>query len=89
LPGHLTNEERYIINHHMVQTILMLNHLPFPGHLRNVPEIAGGITKKWTAPVIQTLEARRHEPAGADDGDCRYFRGVDGCRPPLQESQNP
>ena len=44
--GTLTNEERYIINHHMVQTILMLNHLPFPGHLRNVPEIAGGHHEK-------------------------------------------
>ncbi|MGH8390047.1 MAG: HD domain-containing phosphohydrolase [Pseudomonas sp.] len=44
--GTLTSEERYIINHHMVQTILMLNHLPFPEHLRNVPEIAGGHHEK-------------------------------------------
>ena len=44
--GTLTNEERYIVNHHMVQTILMLNQLPFPGHLRNVPEIAGGHHEK-------------------------------------------
>lgn len=44
--GTLTNEERYIINDHMVQTILMLSHLPFPGHLRNVPEIAGGHHEK-------------------------------------------
>ncbi|MDZ5434336.1 HD domain-containing phosphohydrolase [Pseudomonas fluorescens] len=44
--GTLTSEERYIINHHMVQTILMLSHLPFPGHLRNVAEIAGGHHEK-------------------------------------------
>jgi HD-GYP domain-containing protein (c-di-GMP phosphodiesterase class II) len=44
--GTLTNEERFIINHHMVQTILMLNHLPFPSHLRTVPEIAGGHHEK-------------------------------------------
>ncbi|MGY2260757.1 HD domain-containing phosphohydrolase [Pseudomonas sp. SDO55104_S430] len=44
--GTLTSEERYIINHHMVQTILMLNQLPFPAHLRNVPEIAGGHHEK-------------------------------------------
>ncbi|CAI8711885.1 HD domain-containing phosphohydrolase [Pseudomonas serbica] len=44
--GTLTREERYIINHHMVQTILMLNHLPFPEHLRNVAEIAGGHHEK-------------------------------------------
>ncbi|WP_095143855.1 HD domain-containing phosphohydrolase [Pseudomonas sp. Irchel s3b6] len=44
--GTLTREERYIINHHIVQTILMLSHLPFPGHLSNVVEIAGGHHEK-------------------------------------------
>ena len=44
--GTLTSEERYVINHHIVQTILMLNHLPFPGHLRSVAEIAGGHHEK-------------------------------------------
>ncbi|WP_323161267.1 HD domain-containing phosphohydrolase [Pseudomonas fluorescens] len=44
--GTLTREERYIINHHIVQTILMLSHLPFPGHLNNVAEIAGGHHEK-------------------------------------------
>ncbi|MNN46722.1 Cyclic di-GMP phosphodiesterase response regulator RpfG [compost metagenome] len=44
--GTLTEEERYIINHHIVQTILMLNHLPFPQHLANVAEIAGGHHEK-------------------------------------------
>jgi HD-GYP domain-containing protein (c-di-GMP phosphodiesterase class II) len=44
--GTLTNEERYIINHHMVQTILMLSHLPFPEHLANIAEIAGGHHEK-------------------------------------------
>ncbi len=40
--GTLTAEERYKINDHMVQTIVMLNELPFPKHLRRVPEYAGG-----------------------------------------------
>jgi len=40
--GTLTDEERYVINDHIVQTIMMLESLPFPRHLRNVPEIAGG-----------------------------------------------
>ncbi|EPL04311.1 HD domain-containing phosphohydrolase [Pseudomonas sp. CF161] len=44
--GTLTREERYVINHHMVQTILMLNHLPFPHHLHNIAEIAGGHHEK-------------------------------------------
>ncbi len=44
--GTLTAEERYKINEHMVQTIVMLNALPFPRHLRAVPEIAGGHHEK-------------------------------------------
>lgn len=44
--GTLTSEERYKINEHMVQTIVMLNELPFPRHLRAVPEIAGGHHEK-------------------------------------------
>ncbi|MCL6416890.1 hypothetical protein MIB92_14610 [Aestuariirhabdus sp. Z084] len=44
--GTLNNEERYMINDHIVQTIIMLNKLPFPKHLREVPEIAGGHHEK-------------------------------------------
>jgi HD-GYP domain-containing protein (c-di-GMP phosphodiesterase class II)/HAMP domain-containing protein len=40
--GTLTREERYAINDHIVQTIIMLDNLPFPRHLANVPELAGG-----------------------------------------------
>ncbi|MFK8773396.1 HD-GYP domain-containing protein, partial [Aeromonas caviae] len=40
--GTLTEEERYKINEHIIQTIRMLERLPFPQHLRKVPEIAGG-----------------------------------------------
>lgn len=40
--GTLTNDERLIINGHMVQTVRMLEALPFPRHLRRVPEYAGG-----------------------------------------------
>ncbi len=38
--GTLTEEERYKINDHITQTILMLERLPLPRHLRNMPEIA-------------------------------------------------
>ena len=44
--GTLTEEERYIINDHVVQTIRMLSQLPFPKHLKKVPEIAGGHHEK-------------------------------------------
>jgi len=39
--GTLSEEERYKINEHIIQTIRMLEALPFPAHLRDVPEIAG------------------------------------------------
>jgi len=44
--GTLTAEERYKINDHIVQTIIMLEKLPFPRHLKDVPEIAGGHHEK-------------------------------------------
>ena len=44
--GTLTEEERYKINDHITQTIIMLRKLPFPKHLRTVPELAGGHHEK-------------------------------------------
>ncbi|WP_027468945.1 HD domain-containing phosphohydrolase [Deefgea rivuli] len=40
--GTLTAAERQIINHHIEVTIQMLEALPWPTHLLNVPEYAGG-----------------------------------------------
>jgi hypothetical protein len=40
--GTLTAAEREIINHHIVATIKMLEQLPWPKHLAQVPEYAGG-----------------------------------------------
>jgi len=40
--GTITQEERSIINNHIVVTIKMLESLPFPKHLKSVPEYAGG-----------------------------------------------
>ncbi len=39
--GTLTEEDRFKINEHIVQTIIMLSSLPFPQHLARVPDIAG------------------------------------------------
>ena len=44
--GTLTNEERFIINDHIVQTTVMLENLPLPKALRRVPEIACGHHEK-------------------------------------------
>jgi HD-GYP domain-containing protein (c-di-GMP phosphodiesterase class II) len=40
--GTLTGAERQVINHHINVTIQMLEALPWPRHLQNVPEYAGG-----------------------------------------------
>ena len=40
--GTLTGDEREVINHHIVATIKMLEELPWPKHLKHVPEYAGG-----------------------------------------------
>lgn len=39
--GTLTAEERYKVNDHINQTIVMLESMPFPKNLRRVPEYAG------------------------------------------------
>ncbi len=44
--GTLSEEERFKINDHIVQTIIMLEQLPFPKHLKRVPEYAGGHHEK-------------------------------------------
>ncbi len=40
--GTLTEEERYKINEHIIASIQMLESLPFPEELKNVPEFASG-----------------------------------------------
>ncbi|MEI7430843.1 MAG: HD domain-containing phosphohydrolase [Betaproteobacteria bacterium] len=40
--GTLTQPERETINYHIVATIKMLESLPWPNHLKRVPEYAGG-----------------------------------------------
>jgi len=44
--GTLLPEERTIINDHVVITIEMLEKLPYPKNLRNIPEFAGGHHEK-------------------------------------------
>ncbi|MCG9641223.1 HD domain-containing protein [Vibrio sp. Isolate34] len=44
--GTLTDEERFIINDHIIQTIQILESLPFPKHMSNVSKIAGGHHEK-------------------------------------------
>ncbi|QEW07275.1 HD domain-containing phosphohydrolase [Nitrincola iocasae] len=47
--GTLTEEERFKINEHIVQTIIMLDALPLPDYLAKVPAIAGNHHEKMDA----------------------------------------
>jgi hypothetical protein len=38
--GTLTNEDRFAINNHIVQTLIMLTKLPWPKHLQRIPDLA-------------------------------------------------
>jgi HD-GYP domain-containing protein (c-di-GMP phosphodiesterase class II) len=44
--GTLNDDEREIVNNHIVATIKILESLPFPKKLKNVPEYAGGHHEK-------------------------------------------
>ena len=44
--GTLTAEDRYNVNDHIIQTYMMLDQLPYPEHLKNVPLIAGSHHEK-------------------------------------------
>lgn len=44
--GTLTDEERFKINEHIVQTLMMLTALPLPRHLKRVPTIAANHHEK-------------------------------------------
>ena len=55
--GTLTPEERKVINDHIVVTIEMLEQLPYPKHLRNVPEFAGGQHEKLDGTGYPTVSS--------------------------------
>ncbi|TAD90603.1 MAG: GAF domain-containing protein [Alphaproteobacteria bacterium] len=58
--GTLNDEDRKIINDHIVLTIQMLESLPFPKHLKRVPEIAGGHHEKMDG-TGYPRKLKRHE----------------------------
>ncbi|BCE01182.1 HD domain-containing phosphohydrolase [Marinicellulosiphila megalodicopiae] len=87
--GTLTNEERFIMNNHMVQTIKMLQSLPLPEELANVPNIAGnhhetmdgtGYPRKLKASELTIPERIM---AVAD-----IFEALTACDRPYKEAKN-
>ena len=86
--GTLTDEERYVINDHIVQTIMMLSRLPFPKHLRQrAGDRRGPPREDGRHRLSEAASSERNEPGRADDGDRRHLRGADRGRPSLQEGE--
>ena len=79
--GTLTEDERKVINHHIVATIKMLEALPWPKHLTNVPEYAGGHHERMDGKGYpQGPDARADVGAGALHGHRRHLRGAHRAR---------
>jgi hypothetical protein len=51
--GTLSEEERYKINEHIVQTLIMLRNFPSPSTCAMCRKSLPATTKRWTAPAIQ------------------------------------
>ncbi len=63
--GTLTPEERFLINDHIIQTIKILETLPYPDYLAAIPLIAGGHHEKMSGDGYpQSIEAE-HLPLSA------------------------
>ncbi len=87
--GTLTAEERYKINEHIVQTVVMLDQLAVA-----IQPLAGARVclhhHETLAGNRLSAQARCHGPirAGTDHGHRRYFRSADGCRPAIPRKRS-
>jgi uncharacterized membrane protein YphA (DoxX/SURF4 family) len=86
--GTLSEEERFKINEHIIQTIVMLDAMPFPRELRRVPEYAGTHheTLGGTGYPRRLAKDELTVP-GANHGHRRHLRGAHRIRSPVQEGE--
>ena len=78
--GTLSEEERFKINDHIVQTLVMLDQPPYPGICARCRRLPAGTTRRWMAAGYpRRLQREADEPASADAGHRRHLRGA----PPL------
>jgi HD-GYP domain-containing protein (c-di-GMP phosphodiesterase class II) len=63
--GTLTPEERFLINDHIIQTIKMLETLPYPNYLSSIPLIAGGHHEKMSGDGYPLSIEAEHLPVSA------------------------
>ena len=87
--GTLTAEDRYKINEHIMQTIVMLEQLPLPKNLRRVPEYAGTHHETLRGSGYPRGLSRDQLSVPARImAHCRHLRGADRLRPAVQEGQD-
>ncbi|GAL25276.1 chemotactic transducer-related protein [Vibrio variabilis] len=86
--GTLNNEERYIINSHMIETIRMLESLPFPRHMKNVPLLAGSHHEKMdgTGYPLGTIASELPLPARAM-AIADVFEALTSCDRPYKKAK--
>jgi hypothetical protein len=63
--GTLTPEERFLINDHIIQTIKLLEELPYPNYLASIPLIAGGHHEKMSGDGYPLSIEAEHLPVSA------------------------
>jgi hypothetical protein len=85
--GTLTEEDRFRINEHIVQTYIMLKTLPWPRRCARCPSWRPATTSAWTARLPAPPGGRAPGPARPGDGTGRRVRGADRGRPPLQAAK--
>ena len=85
--GTLNAAERRIINRHIEISIQMLEALPWPRHLKRVPEYAGGHHERMDGKGIRAGSHAIDVRSGALHGDRRYFRGAHGQGPPYKKGK--
>lgn len=86
--GTLGDEERFKINEHIIQTIIMLTALPFPRHLVNVPEIAGGHHERMDGKGYpKCLTAEQMSPLARMMAIADVFEALTACDRPYKSAK--
>jgi HD-GYP domain-containing protein (c-di-GMP phosphodiesterase class II) len=87
--GTLADEERYKINEHIIQTIVMLTSLPFPKHLADVPEIAGAHHERMDGKGYpRGLKGEAMSPLARMMAIADVFEALTACDRPYKSAKN-
>ncbi len=85
--GTLTEEERYLIKHHIVQTLIMLGHLPSRRTSRRSRHGRQSSRADGRQRLPAPAQRRTVEPAGAHDGHCDIFEALTAVDRPYKRGK--